>query len=132
MRVIINDNTNPNLPSDAACNTYTSGETEDYAVILRDQFFTGVSAVNSQLLGLALYPNPTGGRTTVALRTGANLQDATLTVTDLTGRVMTRQSLSADTCEVRAEVDMSGQPRGVYFVEVRAGGERLVKKLIVR
>ncbi len=131
MRVVLNENINANGPSDNGCGTYTSGETEDYVVILRTPQSAGVG--NTSLVrDMTLYPNPTGGRTLVSFRTARPVKDVQLVVTDLTGRTLTRQTYDGSTTEVRADVDLSGQPRGMYFIEVRAEGEKLVKKLVVR
>jgi hypothetical protein len=131
MRVIINEDMNPNSASDNGCGTYISGETEDYVVILRNQFSTGVNTA-SLVRDIALYPNPTTGRTLVTFRTSIPVKDVQLVVTDLTGRVLSQQSYDGSSTQVRAEVDLTGQARGVYFVEVRANGEKLVKKLVVQ
>lgn len=131
MRVVLNENINASLPSDNGCGTYTSGETEDYVVILRTPQSAGVG--NTSLVrDLTLYPNPTNGRTLVTFRTSKPVKDVQLVVTDLTGRTLTRQTYDGSSTEVRAEVDLSGQPRGMYFIEVLAEGEKLVKKLVVR
>lgn len=131
LRVVLNENTAANGPSDNGCGTYTSGETEDYVVVLRSLQSAGVG--NSGIVrDLTLYPNPTGGRSLVSFHTSKPVKDVQLVVTDLTGRTLTRQHYDGSSTEVRAEVDLSGQPRGMYFIEVRAEGEKLVKKLVVR
>src|SRR5690606_25898083 len=62
MRVILNNNTAPNVPSDSACGPYTSGETEDFVVMFHNPsnpyWPTSVNNV-SNISSFYVYPNPT-------------------------------------------------------------------------
>jgi Secretion system C-terminal sorting domain len=64
---------------------------------------------------LAVYPNPTSGRFTVAL---GGLTKAELRVLDLLGREVLQQSADGPL----TELDLTGQPAGTYFVRVQADG----------
>jgi calcineurin-like phosphoesterase len=101
-------------------------------VILRNQFSTDISSAASIVRDMALYPNPTTGRTSVMFKVSKPVKDLKLIVTDLTGRTLSQQSYPGTTTQFNAEVDLTGQARGVYFVEVHADGEKLVRKLIVQ
>lgn len=133
MRLIVNENINPNVPSDEACGTYTSGETEDYVV----KFFPkGTSPTGVGNLGLlsdvALYPNPTSGRFNVVINAAAALKDLDLTISNLTGQKVAQYHYDQVGRRFTTEMDLGSQPRGVYVVELRAGNEVVVRKLIVR
>jgi hypothetical protein len=64
---------------------------------------------------LAVYPNPTSGRFTVAL---GSLGRAELVVLDVLGREVLRQAADGPL----ATLDLAGQPAGTYLVRVRAEG----------
>jgi hypothetical protein len=64
---------------------------------------------------LAVYPNPTSGRFTVAL---GNLAKAELRVLDLLGREVLQQTADGPL----TTLDLTGQPVGTYFVRVQAEG----------
>lgn len=131
LRIIINNNTGANAPSDDGCGTYTSGETEDYVVTLRKAFPQGV--VNTGLLrDLSLYPNPTEGRFTVQFNTVQPIKDLKVVVMNLTGQQVAVQQFSHPGAQFRTEMDLRNQPKGVYLVEVIADGDKAVRKLIVR
>jgi len=131
MRLIINENTNPNIPSDEACGVYESGETEDYVVVLRNQFSASVAAADFAR-DLGLYPNPTTGKAEVVFTITKPVSELQLVVTDLTGRAISSRTFANPGREFRSQIDLTGQARGVYFVEVRADGQKLIKKLVVQ
>jgi hypothetical protein len=73
---------------------------------------------------LAVYPNPTSGRFTVAL---ANLGQAELQVLDVLGRQVLRQAADGPL----TGLDLTGQPAGTYLVRVRAEGYVQTVKVVV-
>ena len=130
MRLILNNNISPNVPSDSACGTYTSGETEDYLVIFHDSATVVTSLDNiSQML---LYPNPTEGRFGIHFTAKQPVENATITVTNVTGQKILEQHYSNPGKQMDEEFDLSGAARGVYFVELRADNEKIVRKVIVK
>jgi calcineurin-like phosphoesterase len=91
----------------------------------------GVSGLGS-LSSLALFPNPTTGKATVAYTAGKPVKELQITVTNMTGQVMLRQDFTAPGRDFQTILDLSDRPRGFYFVELRADGEKLVRKLVVQ
>jgi hypothetical protein len=73
---------------------------------------------------LAVYPNPTSGRFTVAL---GSLGRAELSVLDVLGREVLRQTADGPL----ATLDLAGQPAGTYLVRVRAEGYVRTVKVVV-
>ncbi len=132
MRLILNENTAANIPSDEACGVYNAGETEDYVVVFRK--VGGVQGVGSiaSLKSLGLYPNPTNGKTTLMFTADRAIKELDVTVTNMTGQVMLQQSYTAPGKQFSTELDLTDRPRGVYFIELRADGEKAVRKLVVR
>ena len=78
--------------------------------------------------GFGLYPNPARQRVTLAL---AALPRAaapgTVTLTDLAGRVLRRQSIAPGIQEL--VLDLSALPIGVYVVQVEQAGQRYAQRL---
>jgi len=135
MRLILNNNTGPNKQSDSACGPYTSGETEDYVVVLHNPanpwWPLTVNDV-SNITNLYVYPNPTTGKFWVKFDATKHVDEATIVVTNVTGQQMIRKYFANPGKKLMEEIDLSNLARGVYMVEVKADSERLVRKLIVR
>lgn len=130
MRVILNNDVFPNIPSDSACGTYTSGETEDYVVMFRT-LITDVNNVRN-LSWLDVYPNPNEGKFTVSYGAVKNIAKTTITITNVTGQKIKSYNYKDTGKEFKKEIDLTGMPRGVYFVELKADNEKLVRKMIVK
>lgn len=130
MRVIINNNTDPNVPSDEACGTYQSGETEDYVVIFRSP----VTYVNTHknIQWMNIFPNPTNGKFTVDLSMQKSVNELNIKVTHMTGQLVSAQQYRDVSSQFSRELDLSALPRGVYIVEVTADNERQIGKVILK
>ena len=131
MRVIINNDVGPNVPSDSACGPYTSGETEDYVLIFRKPWPAGING-QTTLTGFNVHPNPTSGKFYVQFSTQAEVKDVQVRVTNVTGQVVEQQSYEYAGGMFYQELDMTGQPSGVYFVELQAEGVKLMRKLVMQ
>lgn len=131
MRIILNNNVGPNVPSDEACGPYTSGETEDYTVIFRQAAPTGIGNLNN-VQDLSLYPNPTGGRFTLSFNAENAVKDMEINVTTVTGQTVLHQSFSNVGHSFSKGFDLTEQARGVYFVEIRADGQKAIRKVVLR
>lgn len=87
-------------------------------------YVTSVNAISNETEAINIYPNPTDGTFTIECNNNAyNL----LTITDLTGRVITQQQITSI-----HQIDLS-LPGGIYLVRISAtkSGEMVVKKLVV-
>jgi hypothetical protein len=84
---------------------------------------TGVDAdiLNSQL---NVFPNPSAGVFNVSLPQGKAFA---MEVTDLTGRVVMKETSAAK----NAQVDLSKAAKGIYLLKVTSEGSAVVRKLIV-
>jgi len=131
MRIILNNNVGPNVPSDEACGPYTSGETEDYTVIFRQANPTGIGNLHN-VQDLSLYPNPTGGRFTLSFNAENAVKDMEINVTTVTGQSVLRQSFTNVGHNFSKDFDLTEQARGVYFVEIRADGQKAIRKVVLR
>ncbi|WP_165836342.1 GEVED domain-containing protein [Taibaiella soli] len=131
LRVIINNNVGPNVPSDEACGTYTSGETEDYNVIFRKANPVSVGSINN-LEDLNIYPNPTTGKFSVRFNTTRNIEKMQIRVTNVTGQQVIVRNYKNVTSSFSEMMDLGDNARGVYFVEIEADGQKVINKLVLR
>jgi hypothetical protein len=135
MRLILNNNVAPNAPSDSACGPYNSGETEDYVVMLHNAANPwpplGVNNINN-VNNFYVYPNPSNGRFYVRFDATRPVDEATLTVTNVTGQQVVGKQILNPGKKMLEEINISGLAPGVYMVELKADNERFVRKLIVK
>ena len=131
MRVILNNNVGPNVPSDEACGPYTSGETEDFTVVFRQGTPTGVGNI-SKIQELALYPNPNEGQFRVSFKAENTVRDLQISVMNIAGQQLLQQNFSNVGNTFTKDFDLSQQARGIYFVEIKADGERTIQKVVIR
>jgi len=79
--------------------------------------------------GLVLYPHPVGDRMTVRLdvpRAGR----LSMTITDASGAQVFSVEQDVPSGEFSRELALEGLPTGVYWIELRSGGERWQKKFV--
>lgn len=135
MRLILNNDTGPNAPSDSACGPYFSGETEDFVVMLHNAASPwpslGVNPV-SNINNFYVYPNPTNGKFYVKFDAVKPVDEATITVTNVTGQQVVGRHISNPGKALMEEIDITNLARGVYVVELRADNERFLRKLVVK
>jgi hypothetical protein len=130
MRVIVNNDTNPFGSGNTGAGNFTSGEVEDYVVIFnRTALKTGTGGL---LQNLALYPNPTEGKFTVLSDAARSISHMDVVVSTITGQQVISRSFDNVGTHFTTSLDLSTQAKGIYFVEIRADGEKITKKLIVR
>jgi hypothetical protein len=130
MRVVLNNDLNPSAAGNNGSGSFTSGEVEDYVVIFR-RVNVGVSNTNL-LNNLGVYPNPTEGRFTVLNDAARPVSHMDIVVTTVSGQEVVRRSFDNVGTRFTNSFDLSTFAKGVYFVEVRADGEKVTRKLIVR
>ena len=75
---------------------------------------------------VAIYPNPTTGKTTVSL--GSLEGTATLDIIGIDGRTLA----SYTTSSTSIELDLSAYPAGAYFLHLRSASQNSVHKLVVK
>jgi hypothetical protein len=72
----------------------------------------------------ALYPNPTTGRFSVTFSKALN--NATILLTDLNGKVMQRFRANGH----KVDFDISNVAAGVYFIRINDNGNAITKKVL--
>ena len=84
---------------------------------------TGIEEIAASNVGI--YPNPSNGL--VFIGTGANEPNATVSVSDMTGRVVYKSSLELQSG--KASIDLSHLQNGHYIVNIRTASATSTQKL---
>ncbi|NOX46671.1 MAG: T9SS type A sorting domain-containing protein [Chlorobi bacterium] len=80
---------------------------------------------------LNIFPNPSNG--IFNLKTGKNISgEIQFDVVDVNGKTIFSGKLNANNQNASKTIDLTGKPKGVYFVNVRAGGKAYSRKLITQ
>lgn len=132
MRFILNNDLNmvPGNPALKGSGLFTSGEVEDYIVVLRR---SAVKVAGLDLLqNLSLFPNPTSGKFTVMSDAARPVNHMEVIVTTVAGQQVLSRSFDNVGTRFAETLDLGTQAKGIYFVEVRADGEKTTRKLTLR
>jgi hypothetical protein len=130
LRVVLNNDVNPSGSGNNGTGGFVSGEVEDYVVTLSRNSL-GIPGTGL-IQNLALYPNPTEGKSTIVFDAPKTIGHLEMVVTTITGQQVMSRSYDHVGARFTAELDMSKVAKGAYFVELRADGEKMTQKLIVR
>ena len=102
-----------------ACSDQTFGQTEDYGISFVDP--TSISEVKAPQINV--YPNPVNS-SFITTTTGQQIRS--LTIVDLTGRILAKKQAS----NTSIETDVSHLVAGHYYVIVDIGNKNIIKPFI--
>lgn len=95
--------------------------------------FDPILSVNEntlQVADAAIYPNPTSSTSTVEFNL-VNASEATISITDLSGKVVSERNLGQLNAGANAtEINTTSFNAGVYYVTIASNGSSVTKKLI--
>jgi hypothetical protein len=94
-------------------------------------FPAGISDNSSTVFGVTLTPNPSNGIFNLVIQ-GVRNTEARITISDLTGKEIYSEKGTSPTNSLTREINMSGYPKGIYFVKVRTGQQSSTKKLVLQ
>ncbi|MBA3898807.1 MAG: T9SS type A sorting domain-containing protein [Bacteroidetes bacterium] len=80
---------------------------------------------------LKIYPNPTKNYLNIEYNQTKATDKVHLRIMGLNGSLIYNEIISGFAGKFSKNIDLSGISRGVYFVEILAGEERIVKKVVV-
>jgi len=114
--------------SGLATGTYTVTVTDAYCGIAATTVFvdnaTGIDE-NTNAASFSVFPNP--AKDLVMLASGTALKNADLKVIDLTGKIISQsKGISGNT----VTLNISGQPKGIYFIEIISEGAISRKRFV--
>lgn len=78
---------------------------------------------------VSVFPNPTRGQ--VSLNWGASLQDVTLQVVDMTGKVVMQQQLNQVTEGQTLSLNLESKANGIYFIRVTSANVQFAKRIVL-
>jgi PKD repeat protein len=87
--------------------------------------FENVGIVNGELLGVAIYPNPTDGVVSLELPKLSN--EYSIEVLDVMGKTVHKTNINGDV--LNTSIDLSGNASGIYFVKVSNQGATATVKV---
>lgn len=80
----------------------------------------------SQGQAFSIHPNPSSGQFTLTLPTAA--ANSQLIIYDMLGQTVLRQTLSSK----QEIINLSSNPKGIYYIQVLSGGNVFVEKIILQ
>ncbi|MCB0820049.1 MAG: T9SS type A sorting domain-containing protein [Bacteroidetes bacterium] len=80
--------------------------------------------------GIEIYPNPTSGNASVTIDALNNLDNYTITVTDMMGRVVSSDRINNQKGAFIHNLNVNNLPSGIYTVSVESNGTREISKLV--
>lgn len=91
----------------------------------------GISLPENQNLSqrLQVFPNPSKGKFQLSLA-GANKIEGEYRVSTLSGKVISQGTIQGQQ-DAETTIDLSHQPKGLYFLQVSENGQHYVQKLVV-
>lgn len=93
---------------------------------------TSVSSVNDTKASYSVFPNPSSGKVNIMIDAEKNVGNATLTVTDMTGKVIRNSTLNINKGLNAYSSDISTYPAGTYIIMVSGNGLKISDKVLVR
>ena len=79
---------------------------------------------------VTLFPNPSNGSFTVSVLSD-NESDVSIAVFDITSKAILNETFNSTKGENSFNLDLQARAKGIYFVEVKHGETKTIKKLIV-
>jgi len=129
MRLILNNDTGASAASDSACGPYISGETEDFIVIFRNATASIRNLVNDKHINF--FPNPSSGKFTMRLSSTYGVKELQLNVLSVTGQKVMSKEFKDISRRFSTGIDMGNMPKGLYFIETNADGDRQLGKMVI-
>lgn len=96
-----------------------------------DPFGVGISE-SAYLNGINIYPNPASDELTITLDDLNTQEDIILSITDIQGREVYRESITNANASYTKKLDVSNFSKGMYLVKITAGNKSGVKKLVLQ
>lgn len=87
---------------------------------------------NNTFQNLSIFPNPSSDNFTVYLNSNSHIEQAQLSILDISGRLVQTEEISFNQNSFRKTIDVSNLQSGIYLVQVLSGKEKITKKLIIQ
>ncbi|MCD4793590.1 MAG: T9SS type A sorting domain-containing protein [Bacteroidales bacterium] len=128
------DSDNPSSPS--MCNKYlsviwTEGEVNPFSIMYYGELFPLSINENNNTPNVNLFPNPTNGIFTIQ-NLKAFEKPLSIEITNVNGQVVYSYDDLKSSYEFQYQVDISEQPKGIYFVKIQTADFFKIKKIIIQ
>jgi len=116
---------------------FTEGATDPFqltdpnAIMIRISDAPAGIDENALNANMSVFPNPASDKATVSFEV-ENVQNATIVVTDLAGKVVNNVEVSVLSGANKVEINTASLAAGAYNVSLQANGASVTKKMIVR
>jgi hypothetical protein len=131
-QVVLEDKLLNTIQPLTAASTYSfshSGSTSGNRFLLHLNGSQNAMVKEEKGLELKLFPNPSQGQFRLQL-TGIETDEALLTITDITGKVMQQQEVKATNGSISETVDLKAA-KGIYLLQVKADSQIIIRKVVV-
>jgi hypothetical protein len=113
----------------SALNGYTCSPSNSVFMARYGSSATAVEPLKQNNL-FSIYPNPAYG--TFMVNSFTDMIDCLICIKNTLGQTVHTSSLKELKNNSGKEIDISSQPKGIYFVELRSGNDRRVEKIVVQ
>jgi hypothetical protein len=100
------------------CSNPTYGQVEDFTIMISDNL--GIKNIDN--ISFSIYPNPVQDKLTIQLMKNETIDK--MTIIDLSGKVIITQNKNVNI------LDVEKLPKGIYVLEVYAGGKKNTSKIL--
>ena len=90
---------------------------------------TGINPFGKELMSMAIYPNPAGNLAGVEINLAKSMQ-ASLQLTDLSGRVIWKSARVFQSGKQRVDLPVTNLPAGLYFIRLTSLDGQVVRKMV--
>ena len=111
------------------CPTLRSGNIIEYTDVIAEDIQPKVYFIDTEIeeaATITLYPNPTDGVFNILF--GNEEGEKIVTITDVSGKIIYTNNFDDNS----AEIDLSGNAQGVYFVRVTSNNSSVVQQIILK
>ncbi|GAJ22338.1 unnamed protein product, partial [marine sediment metagenome] len=98
-------------------------------IIVTFEECVGIEEISNEL-NLELFPNPSSGIVTIKF-TGS-ITTLELFVVDLYGQVLYLEKFVISSENFYKQLDLSGLPKGLYFIKLKADNKLIVEKILIQ
>ena len=111
---------------------------EDIAQLRKGNSAGGNSIANSadkpslEVKEITLFPNPNSGKFELMATVPNSKKAVTLTVLDAQGKEILREEVEATNGQLKKELDLSQNAKGIYYLGISQGGKQIMKKIVIQ
>ncbi|MBK6986682.1 MAG: T9SS type A sorting domain-containing protein [Bacteroidetes bacterium] len=110
---------------------FTGSSTGNFILYKEKLSSVGLQDLKGNISQVSLYPNPsTGNTTTLLFATETELSNVSVSIVDMTGRVVSTENTSVNTGLNKYELNTGSLNSGVYLIQLNAGTNTTTQKLI--